>query len=289
MAERVTSVPLEMGLYVLRYVQASSAYGAPHVFVRPSPGSEGVVSVISPPGSEPGSIPAPGGCVVVRAERSSSLHITIHSRQANGGTDAELRLESLGGEREENEFAQGAMLPPATQVSTPRLEVVGHVSRRGDVKVEEGRWVAGPDSPAPIEGLEMRVGGQVGGLALEYQVQIGGPGGAWTAWMTGGYAGTRGQSRPLLGARVRLVGPSASQFQIEAEALFLGATVKRHKGQAIEMISGSGVDPLVGLKFTVNSPASAVSAPALPHSSTSPNADPTFVGRVRVFRSAGLR
>ncbi|MCJ2133993.1 hypothetical protein MKK69_07925 [Methylobacterium sp. J-026] len=291
MAERVTSVPLETGLYVLRYVQAPTAHGAPHVFVRPSPGSEDVVEVISPPGERPGSISAPGGCVVVRAERASSLHVTISSALASGGAEAELRLESLAGAARPGASVQGtaqpSVQPPTVAPPAPRLDVMGHVSRRGDVRVGDGRWVAGPESPAPIEGLEVGLLDRTSGLALEYQVQVGGPGGAWTPWMTGGFAGTRGQARALLGARLRLVGARASQFQIDAEALFLGATVMRLKGQAIEVISGSGVDPLVGLKLLV-----AAANPVPQRSADAPAASPQSAaraGRVRVFRSADLR
>lgn len=295
MAERVTSVPLERGLYVLRYVQAPSAHGAPHVFVRPSPGGEDVVEVISPPGEQAGLIAGPGGCVVVRAERASGLHITINSSLASGGAEAELRLESLAG----GVAVQGVPMPSAAPLAapqpTPRLDVMGHVSRRGDVRVGDGRWVAGPDSPAPIEGLEIGLIDRTAGIAVEYQVQIGGPGGAWTPWMTLGFAGTRGQARSLLAARLRLVGARASEFHIEAEALFLGATVMRLKGQAIEVISGSGVDPLVGLKLSVAaaSPPAVRSAdpiPQRPAVSSADNPKPApRAGRVRVFRSAGLR
>lgn len=300
MTERVTSVPLETGLYVLRYVQAPTSSGAPHVFVRPSPGSEDAVSVISPPGERQGLIPAPGACVVVRAERAGSLQVTICSAAAAGGTEAELRLETLSGAARSGGVAQSgvarsASAQPTSSLPTPRLDVLGHVSRRGDVRVADDQWVAGPDSPAPIEGLELRIAEHGDGLGLEYQVQIGGSGGAWTPWTAGDFAGTRGQARSLLGARLRLIGPRAAQFQLVAEALFLGATVMRLKGQSLDVASGSGVDPLVGLKLLVTSAAPAVRAPA-PAPQQRPGASPAAstqsaprAGRVRVFRSAGLR
>ncbi|MCJ2017986.1 hypothetical protein MKK84_11200 [Methylobacterium sp. E-065] len=303
MTERVTSVPLETGLYVLRYVQAPTSSGAPHVFVRPSPGSDDVVSVISPPGERQGLMPAPGACVVVRAERAGGLQVTIRSVAAAGGTEAELRLETLSGEVQSGGVAQsdvGRVAPaqPAPSLPVPRLDVLGHVSRRGDVRVVDDQWIAGPASPAPIEGLAIQLVGDAAGLSLEYQVQIGGPGGAWSPWMASGYAGTKGQARPLLGVRLRLVGARASQFQIEAEALFLGATAQRLKGQAIEALSGSGVDPMVGLKLLVIPAAPAVRAPIEAQRSAQQRLTATQpaapvpaarAGRVRVFRSSGLR
>lgn len=301
MAERVASVPLEAGLFVLRYVQALSSYGAPHVFVRPSPGSEGVVTVLSAPGDRAGSISAPGGCVVVRAERASSLHVTITSAIAGGGTEAELRLESLIGDAVQvNSPSESFYEAPAPQQAfgaMPSVALMAHVSRRGDVRVDNGMWVAGPDSPAPIEGFEISLAGQVPGLEIEYQVHIGGGGGGWTQWMRGGFAGTRGQARPLLGIRLRLAGTSAAQYQIEAEALFLGASVKRLKGQLVDVVSDSGVDPMVGLRIAITQAAGDVQPrraqpQPVARSSAASNANsipPARPGRVRVFRSAGIR
>lgn len=294
MAERVTSVPLEVGLYVLRYVQTQVSAGAPQVFVRPSPGCERFVTVVTPPREQSGSIPAPGGCVVIRAEQAGSLHITLRS-VGTGSTEAELRLESLSGETVAQpaaaSFAGAAPTMQSTE-SLPKLELMGHVSRRGDVRVSDGRWVAGPQSPAPIEGLEARFLGEASGLTLEYQVCVGGRGSAWTPWTKTGFAGSRGQHRPLTGARFRLVGPRAGAFQLEAEALFLGAAVFQAKGQTIEVMSGSGIDPLVGLKIALNA-TQTVSRPQTNHqaSQVQPSnaaAEPK-AGRVRVFRSSGHR
>lgn len=301
MAERVASVPLEAGLFVLRYVQALSSYGAPHVFVRPSPGNDGVVTVLSAPGERMGSISAPGGCVLVRAEQASSLHVTITSTTTAGGTEAELRLEPLLGNAERIESHQPASNnalahPRPILGALPSLALTGHVSRRGDVRADGGVWVAGPDSPAPIEGLEIVILGQAPDVGIEYQVQIGGSGGGWTQWMRGGFAGTRGQARPLLGVRIRLTGASASQFHIEAEGLFLGASVKRLKGQLVEIISESGVDPMVGLKLALTKAIQEIqptSAPLqqqrAPGNSNNDPVQPSRSGRVRVFRSAGMR
>jgi len=302
MAERVTSVPLEVGLYVLRYVQSRVTAGAPQVFVRASPGSERIVSVVTPPGEQAGSIPAPGGCVVVRAEQSASLHITIRSSRASDETDAELRLESLSGPTASRPTLQAPVYAPAPAYApapspaldraVPKVEIVGHVSRRGDVRVSDGRWIAGPDSPAPIEGLELRLLDSAPDLAVEYQVLIGGQGGAWTSWMAQGYAGTKGQFRPLTAARVRLVGAAAAQFQLEAEALFLGASISKLKGQSLEIKSASSVDPLVGLKIVLNASNSGAGSEknqTVPKTSASNAAPASQPGRVRVFRSAGLR
>lgn len=298
MGERVTSVPVDGGLYVLRYVGPRATPASPHIFVRPSPGCEGAVKVLEAPGESKGAISAPGGCVVVRAERSASLQVTIRPLDKDGSNEAELRLESLTGETRQCAPAPAPSVPRADALASPpvTLEVIGHVSRRGDVRVANDHWVAGPESPAPIEGLDVKLLGTGSNLALEYQVQLGGPGGAWTNWTAGGFAGTRGQARPILAARFRLSGGHAASYAIEVEGLFLGASIQRQKGQAVELRSASGVDPLVGLKVAVV-PARATAPVPTEHTSkntgsarpASPTPDSRPAGRVRVFRSAGLR
>ncbi|MEG9528243.1 MAG: hypothetical protein MIL41_21155, partial [Hyphomicrobiales bacterium] len=258
--------------------------------------------VISAPGDRHGVISSPGGCVVVRAERAGTLQVTVQAMAGVGAPEAELRLEPLqSGEPERADF--GA--PPrdaepfrgveprsrssrGTATQRPQLEVLGHVSRRGDVLAGAGEWIAGPDAPAPIEGVALRALEALD-VAIEYQVLIGGPGAAWTRWTAEGYAGTRGKFGTLNGVRLRLTGPGASAFQFEAEALFLGSAAVHRKGREIELSSYSGADPLVGLKVAVItaerqvSPTNARAAEALEPDSGQ------RLGRVRVFRATGFR
>jgi hypothetical protein len=108
--------------------------------------------------------------------------------------------------------------------------------------------------------------------------------------MSGDYAGTRGQARPLLGIRLRLSGGAAQSVTLSAEALFLGATVETARGDVIELISGAGVDPLVGLKIAfVPVPSSAVQGKSNPAQSRQVQQAEPRTGRVRVFRASGLR
>lgn len=284
MSERVTSVPIERGLFVLRYVRTAAHGEPPTVFVRAAPGAERDVAVLAAPDEREGAISSPGGCVAVRAERAAHLHVTI--RSTGGSAEAELRLEPLveavGPGRIEGPVAH---LPEAV---LPSLEILGHVSRRGDVRVGPGAWIAGPDAPAPIEGIEARVSGQQG-LALEYQVLLAGANGSWTGWSAGGFVGTRGQARPILAVRFRLAGPGAAALRIEGEALFLGAALLAQRGSAVEFVSASGVDPLVGLKIALTAPQVAGDQSTR---AVSPRSNPgggSREGRVRVFRASGQR
>ncbi|MFH6784837.1 MULTISPECIES: hypothetical protein [Methylobacterium] len=152
------------------------------------------------------------------------------------------------------------------------------------------KWVAGPSEPAPIEGLEIRLNAPGATLRLEYQVLVGGKDGGWTPWLRGEYAGTRGQYRPLLGIRFRLAGNAAQFLTLHVDALFLGSTVETARGNTLELISGAGVDPLVGLKIALV-PTTKGKVQSENTAIRPPTAQPaeTRASRVRVFRSSSLR
>lgn len=292
MSDRETTVPVRRGLFILRYVQAGSPSQAPRAFVRPANESRGQIEVISAPGEQPGALLAPGGGVVVRAEQPGELRIVV---QSAGGrdVDAEFRLETLtagqpfsGTSSRASDWNDGARGGRRDQ--HPRLEVVGHVSRRGDVRSADGQWLAGPDAPAPIEGVAFSVA-DYENLGIEYQVLIGGQNGSWTPWTAGNYSGTRGKFQSLHGIRLRLTGPEAAAFVLDVDALFLGSTIASRKGSEVELISPAGVDPLVGLKV-------ALLARQTPRQATDDGGmrapgsrGEVGSGRVRVFRAASTR
>jgi hypothetical protein len=156
------------------------------------------------------------------------------------------------------------------------IRVLGHLSRRGDVVVGPGEWLAGPTSPLPIEGLEIR--GAPSGAGLEYQVLAGGRGGQWSPWVSAGqFAGSRGRSRPLMGVRMRLQGGEGLVLRLQV--LFLGAPVVSRAGRAIEAAGLSSGDPLVGLSVALDEGRPQTVSRAVPSVSSS---------SVRVFRAGGF-
>ena len=287
--ERNSTVAVRRGLHVVRYAASKAPSDFPIAQVRPAPGSESLVEVISAPGAPMGVLDRPGACLVVRAHGEAQLIVALRRSAPNGSLDASFQIDPLGGARVEGE-ASAEVAPPAPARSEPQPEpapakpiafdLVAHVAMRGDVSAHEGEWVAGPSSPAAIEGVTFR-SSEPERLSIEAQVRIAGSP-QWSPWIpAGAYAGTKGRGLPLAGLRLRLVGAEAAQADLAVDALFLGAVVQSKTGRQIEFANSTGSEPLVGLKLSVKRTEKAQGA----RSSEAPAQD--LGSRVRVYRSSG--
>jgi hypothetical protein len=67
----------------------------------------------------------------------------------------------------------------------------------------------------------------------------------------GQFAGTRGRAAPVVGLQFLLSGALASQYRLQADALFLGALVNSKSGHDLNFCGPTGSEPLVGLRLTV--------------------------------------
>ena len=312
--ERVATIPVAPGIFVLRYC-AAKAPTPPRLFLRASPASENSVALFFAPGADSGVLSAPGSYALVIAERSGRIQLTIVG--VPGEDDgAEIKIEPLGklieatasasiDETCENdshvqEVRPVAAIAPAASaevLAAPRrsgrppaaagpiaaerarparhiarendaeltapsrapkkaaLELnasgfgfVCHVARKGDVGAAGGRWIGGPGSPAVIEGVMLHWP-EPEGVRLEVQALVSGSGGQWSPWVQAGdFAGTRGQSLPLVGLRVRIAG-GQGRYRLQGEAIFLGLPAVADAGEILEFSSYAGVDPLVGLRL----------------------------------------
>ena len=288
--EREATLGVERGLYLLRYASGAPDGPSPIARVRPARGSEPFVEVVSAPGVVAGMLAAPGDCAVVRAEQSAKLTIRISGQGEGGRLDASFQLQPLGGVRGSAEVSS-----PAVVLAAPAKEgfsILAHVSRRGDVVAPAGEWVAGPDSPAPIEGVEVR-GVFPAGVAIEARALVGVKPPRWSDWASVGvFAGTRGRSLPLAGLRLRLVGECAEYYELDVGGLFLGSAIIDRRGREVELVSTAGADPLVGLRVNLTAVAvePVLAVPAVVSGDASPEntffADQRQEPRVRVFRAA---
>jgi hypothetical protein len=233
------------------------------------------VSLLDMPGRDKGMLQRPGDCLVLRAERTSDVMIGLRRGSADGSLDASFRLEPVVLADEAPEAAKADAEPVP-------LSFLAHLANVGDAKFAQNVWAGGPDAPAAIEGLQIVADG--GAAALEMQVLVGSRPPRWSDWVGAGqYAGTRGHGLPLVGVRLRLK-PEASGVEIAAEALFLGALVAAQRGRQVEFVSASGVDPLVGVKFSVQTVQDTGASRAAGGPDTRER-EP----RVRVFRASAVR
>lgn len=289
--DRDSFLLISRGLHVLRYESGGKSHDHPVAMVKPAPGFERVIQVISAPGGVEGWLERPGAAVLVRAEDNGKIQIAVKRSRSNGSVDAAFRLESVGllsdDTRDTTSTSVMANSPrPLSQIAIARSAngsegplFLAHVSRRGDVSVRTNEWAGGPDSPARIEGLAILGSGREG-LRAEVQVLPGSSHATWSEWLGADvFAGTRGRNQPLVGVRLRLTGDQAQHFIIHAEALFLGSPIMTKRGREIECVSQTGRDPLVGFRFEICAERRGSSRPTI--SSVGQDEHP----RVRIFRA----
>jgi len=266
--DRVSALSVVRGLHVFRYVSFDGS-GAP-AMARFIPDNNGM-TVIDMPGREGGRLLAPGDCVVVRADRDGEAKVGLRKGSAEGALDASFRLDVIV--RCEEAPAPVAAAP------TPSISFLAHIANVGDASFGQNVWAGGPQAPGAVEGLQIVCDAE---SPLEMQVLVGGRPSRWSDWVGAGhYSGTRGYGLPLLGLRLRLR-PDAVGLEISAEALFLGALVTSQRGRIVEFVSGSGVDPLVGVKIGIETIVERRPGPVEGSSSVR---EP----RVRVFRASAAR
>ena len=284
--ERNHTLVLEAGLYLLRYASTHAPEDPPFIQVQPSDADVGVISLMSGPGASHQRLREPGAYLLVQANRPSALDLTVCSRRADGSLDAEVRLERIITDQSgrnvvaaESDFTE----PPETV--QPDVEILAHVSHRGDTTCRQGEWICGPKLPMPIEGIEIRWPNKPTDVELVYTAFSGRRNQQRSReTRVGDFVGTRGKSAPLVGLMLGLKGRHASLYELRCDALFLGSQVLSRTGAEITLSGPTGQEPLVGFRLSIV-PTKTFS----PKSRTTQTADPISAkqgGRVRVFRRA---
>ena len=279
--DRGSTLSVARGLHIFRYVSFQGA-GVPAVacVIPPAAG----VTLLDMPGRERGMLQRPGDCMVVRAERASEVVVGLRRGAADGSLDASFRLEPIVLVEESAAAQIEPVAAPIVAAPAPLFSFLAHLANRGDTTFAQNVWAGGPDSPAAVEGVQIVA--EAGPCPIEMQALVGSRPPRWSEWVGAGqYAGTRGHGLPLVGLRLR-VKPEFAGAEIVAEALFLGALVAAQRGRQVEFVSGSGVDPLVGVKIGLQS----VQEMGATRGATAPDAQvKDREPRVRVFRASAAR
>jgi hypothetical protein len=100
-----------------------------------------------------------------------------------------------------------------------QLRIVAHIANRGDVKGGCDVWVGERGSGLQMEGFSVTAIDGIDPDDLEYCALL--DDGSLTDWHRDeAYCGTRGESRPLHGVALRLVGPAVGRFRVSTAAVF---------------------------------------------------------------------
>lgn len=241
-------VRVSAGLFVLRYASSRGGLDAPTIALSAFPGS-GVEILSSGDQAQP-RLHAPGDAVVVRSAQDSSLQATIIPQRAGGSRDAQLVFERIS--VSVPTLAGAPVLPPPAVRQRTQPGMLAHVARRGDVVVAPGEWVCGPQLPMIIEGIEIVWPDRPADVDIAASCVMDARGHrASPVVASGTFLGSRGKAAPIVGLSLRLVGPGATSYRLNVEALFLGAQVRSVSGASVEVTGPSGREPLVGLRLTV--------------------------------------
>ncbi len=281
LTERHHAFDVAAGLYLLRYVSAPSARGRPCITVNQHPHNRDITLMPQPGGSET-RLEAPGDCMVVRANSSGPLSLVVAAEHRDADAEVEIRLEHLPLHKAARSQSFSKVVPAMAKsaaLATVEVEVLAHVSRRGDVMANAGEWICGPALPLPIEGIEVRWLNQPAGVELRYSASSA-RAGQKRHVTTGEFAGTRGKAASLTHLEFSLSGPASAHYELRGEALFLGAAITARRGRKISFSGPSDREPLVGLRLeVVGLTPTSLSKDAAIERQRQP-------GKVRVYRSA---
>lgn len=251
-AARGRVVPIPEGITVLRYASAEDPASPPSVTVRPvDPSAK--IEFIAAPGQPLDTLTAPGMVLVIRAQSASELSVVVKPMPGSHSAAAELKLERLiSGDIPIKQIP--ALLQQPSQLTQPSsFKVLAHVAGRGDVVVPEGTWIAGPQLPAQIEGLQFQWTGKPADTDIECIATVGTRSmQRLPARRSAEFVGTRGRGLPITALGISLRGGDDQSLGLRVEALFLGAPLVSKNGREISLSGPTGREPLVGLRVSLD-------------------------------------
>lgn len=122
---------------------------------------------------------------------------------------------------------------------------------------------------------------------LRYAVRTTNPDAASRAPVEAGtFVGTGGRALPLVEMLLELSGTSAAQYELVAEAAFLGVPILRACGEKLTLAGPTGHEALVGIRLKVEQ---IIGVPQPKNPAPKPRLATTPTGRVRIFRSNNKR
>ena len=238
------TVPINRGLFLVRYDSAPDAVDPPRARLFAEPGNEQHVAIISHPDASDGVLNGPGTMLVIRSTRPANLIVEIVPARDNGSLAATIKVEAVS-----QAAAAGSVTSVMATVPTvdlPELDLqhfklIAHVAGIGDVTARADEWIAGPAFPSRVEGFAIEWSERPSGIEIGYSARIGGPNPMSTSMADiGTFVGTKGRALPLVGVEFELSGQQAQDYQLLVEYLFLASPKMRQSGSRL-MLSGPTV------------------------------------------------
>ncbi len=112
----------------------------------------------------------------------------------------------------------------AVRRRTPDTHVVCHVQQRGDMTTRADGWNGLPGSTLAIEGFALFLGPDLAGAAITWQAVLA-DGTLSEAAEPGGFVGTRGANRPILGLCITAAATGSVPVEVVCHARFVDGTV----------------------------------------------------------------
>ena len=235
-----TSIILvQPGMYVLRHSKNSAA----PITVSRAPGGAGKIEILGTPETQNTLLRDGRDCLTMLVSEGPVELLVAGFMQGNEVVPA-MKMDQIGLDSSVPQLkaASGSIQVPANGIS-----IIGHFERLGDLVAAPGQTLGDPNHNTRLEGFQIEWPDHPEGIDLAYSIVIEGAG-ATPSFKRGNYCGTRGEARRITEVTIALVGPKASQFQLEGSAYFSG-------GFALPVTSGiplggpSGVEHLTALKL----------------------------------------
>lgn len=263
---------LEPGLYIFRYTAESASQSC--ISLHQAPIGRGSVDFFPSEGVTRNTLNSSGDCVIARVKGAASSVLIVEYHPTNAETGSiQLQIERIEtspqSHRTQAATAIDTQLPSEQQSCSTVLPVtlLGHIERRGDITVHEGKWLGDPQGNQRIEGFSAACDSLPEGVILAYSCRSAKDSAPHTG-LAGQFVGTRSQALPITAAGFTLSGPKAADFVLEGQLVFAGQMPiallpgKEHSGP-------TGHEQLVALRLTIRSKAAQTPPPASPWSDPS--------------------
>lgn len=277
-------VDLDKGLFWVHYKSADQADFPPKLVVSPAPGHERKTEFILDPVVDEPVLWQPGSSLILKIGSPAKILVQVVPLRPYGSTAVSVKFEKLtqGTPRRSESASDGLAFD--SDERGPGLRMLGHVAGMGDVVVSSNEWIAGPMTPARIEGISIRWQEKPKDVELRYAVRSSVQNNTPKMTDLETYAGTRGRALPITGIVLEMSGPGAEKHQFVAEAMFLSAPSLRAVGQRIVLAGPTGREPLVGLRIAIET-AEICTEPASPTlSAIARKSPPSPQEKVRILR-----